>query len=276
MSITTMKRTTAIGLLCNGAQNGVDNNFFLGLTENPTAMAPFKKTTEDELDGTADDADGWPVKPGKNGKGLVFDTHFPQSSNEDGSLPTSPDSQESLSDFSSCFSELDRETRELIGDFYRIYTGLPQRSRTKHNAMSTLRRVVGDVICKHRIAYNGMVQKLKLEGQGEDLEVVTSVAKSMFSDGMTNWGRVASLLAFGAVVCEQLKQSGRERCVDTVAQHIASYLTSYQHEWLLNNKSWDGFTEFFRVEDPESVVRNALMAVAGFAGLGAGLALLIR
>ncbi|KAJ8335226.1 hypothetical protein SKAU_G00408650 [Synaphobranchus kaupii] len=38
----------------------------------------------------------------------------------------------------------------------------------------------------------------------------------------------------------------------------------------------DGFVEFFHVEDPESVVRNALMAFAGVAGIGAGLAFLIR
>lgn len=38
----------------------------------------------------------------------------------------------------------------------------------------------------------------------------------------------------------------------------------------------EGFVEFFRVADPESTVRNTLMAVAGVAGLGATLALLIR
>lgn len=38
----------------------------------------------------------------------------------------------------------------------------------------------------------------------------------------------------------------------------------------------DGFVEFFRVADPESTVRNTLMAFAGFAGIGATLALLIR
>lgn len=37
----------------------------------------------------------------------------------------------------------------------------------------------------------------------------------------------------------------------------------------------DGFVEFFRVEDPESTVRNALMAVAGL-GIGACLLTLIR
>lgn len=38
----------------------------------------------------------------------------------------------------------------------------------------------------------------------------------------------------------------------------------------------EGFVEFFQVSDPESSVRNMLMAVAGVAGLGATLALLIR
>lgn len=38
----------------------------------------------------------------------------------------------------------------------------------------------------------------------------------------------------------------------------------------------DGFVEFFQVSDPESTVRNVLMAVAGVAGIGATLALLIR
>lgn len=38
----------------------------------------------------------------------------------------------------------------------------------------------------------------------------------------------------------------------------------------------DGFVEFFQVADPESTVRNTLMAFAGVAGIGATLALLIR
>lgn len=37
----------------------------------------------------------------------------------------------------------------------------------------------------------------------------------------------------------------------------------------------DGFVEFFRVEDPESTVRNTLMAVAGL-GIGACLLTLMR
>ncbi|MBN3323367.1 MCL1 protein, partial [Atractosteus spatula] len=122
----------------------------------------------------------------------------------------------------------------------------------------------------------GMIAKLGLEQKGEDVSFVTGVAKSLFSDGKTNWGRIASLVSFGAVVAKQMKDSGRERCVEAVGQAISDYLLQDQREWLLNNRGWDGFVEFFHVEDPESTIRNALMAFAGVAGLGAGLALLIR
>ncbi|RAM39437.1 hypothetical protein DOZ52_29265 [Enterobacter hormaechei] len=83
-------------------------------------------------------------------------------------------------------------------------------------------------------------------------------------------------MAFGAVVCSQLKEAQRERCIETVAEQISSYLISEQHNWLLRNNGWQGFVEFFRVEDVESVVRNTLMAVVGCAGIGAGLAFLMR
>lgn len=83
-----------------------------------------------------------------------------------------------------------------------------------------------------------MVKRLCLEDQGDSMEFISSVAQSMFSDGITNWGRVASLVAFGAVVCERLKEMGRGRCVENVAERISSYLCTDQRQWLLSNKAW--------------------------------------
>ncbi|XP_049329506.1 induced myeloid leukemia cell differentiation protein Mcl-1 homolog [Astyanax mexicanus] len=128
---------------------------------------------------------------------------------------------------------------------------------------------------KHGIAYNGIVQKLNLEEQDDSMNIISSVAETIFSDGTTNWGRIVSLVAFGAVVCDHLKKKSRDHCVENVAQHISTYLNTHQHQWLINNNAWDGFVEFFREDDSDSPVRKALMAYAGFAWLGAGLALLI-
>ncbi|XP_072529463.1 induced myeloid leukemia cell differentiation protein Mcl-1a [Salminus brasiliensis] len=249
-----MDRTAAaISFLCDGANPGL-----------------FKKDKEGQLDCT--DRPDLAVL-----EGLQVPPGSAKASLGGGSLPESPQSpsDDFLLDFSpGCRGALEEDTRRLIGDFYRAYTG--QKLQYQHPALQTMSRVVEGVIHKHRIAYNGMVKRLNLEKQNENMEFISNVSATLFSDGTTNWGRIASLVAFGAVVCERLMEAGREQCVDTVAGHISTYLSTHQDQWLVNNKAWDGFVEFFREDDSESRVRNALMAIAGFAGLGAGLALLMR
>ncbi|XP_061785467.1 induced myeloid leukemia cell differentiation protein Mcl-1 homolog [Nerophis lumbriciformis] len=136
-----------------------------------------------------------------------------------------------------------------------------------------MKRVVRNVLEKHRYKYNGMLKTLCLDQKGDNMDFVGSVAKSLFSDGTTNWGRIASLVAFGAVLSQYLKNKDRGHCVPLVAQEISSFLLEHQRNWLVKNNSWDGFVEFFQEADPESAVRKTLMAVAG---IGATLALLIR
>lgn len=83
----------------------------------------------------------------------------------------------------------------------------------------------------------GMVKKLTLD-EREDASFVSSVAKSLFADGTTNWGRVVSLMAFGAVVSQYLKEKGRGHCVEQVGQEISTYLLTEQRDWLVKNNSW--------------------------------------
>ncbi|CAG6014237.1 induced myeloid leukemia cell differentiation protein Mcl-1b [Menidia menidia] len=198
----------------------------------------------------------------------------------DGSLPCTPelhsDSETDVANGHAGDKVLDHDTRQLIGRFYGDFTGLSKSRWTESKALTTMKRVVGDVLEKHQYAYNGMINKLSLDRKGDDMRFVSEVAKSLFADGTTNWGRIASLVAFGAVVCQHLKDMGRENCVELVSQEISSCLLTDQRDWLVKNNSWDGFVEFFHVADPESTVRNTLMAFAGFASIGATLALLIR
>lgn len=84
----------------------------------------------------------------------------------------------------------------------------------------------------------GMIDKLSMEDSWEDPSFVSAVAKSTFADGTTNWGRVASLLAFGAVVCQYLKENGKKDYVELVAQEISTYLLSNQRDWLIKNNAW--------------------------------------
>lgn len=199
---------------------------------------------------------------------------------DDGSLPCTPEMQsDGETDVSSCPAGdevLEADTLQLIIQAMKHFTGRSVPRWSENRALPTMKRVVDGVLEKHRYAYNGMVNKLSLDNRGDDVRFVSAVAKSLFADGTTNWGRIASLVAFGAVVCQYLKETGRESCVESVGQEISKYLLTDQRDWLVKNNSWDGFVEFFRVADPESTVRNTLMAFAGFAGIGATLALLIR
>ncbi|KAM4568202.1 induced myeloid leukemia cell differentiation protein Mcl-1b [Fundulus diaphanus] len=203
-----------------------------------------------------------------------------QENRDDGSLPSTPEMQ-SDSEAAGCGGHagqeaLDSDTTELISNFLRDFTGLSGHRWHTKKSLSTMKRVTEDLLEKHRYAYNGMIRKLKLNEKSDDMGFVTSVAVSLFSDGTTNWGRIASLVAFGAVLCQHLKQNGRGHCVDLVSREISTYLLTNQRDWLAKNNSWDGFVEFFKVEDSESTVRNTLMAFVGVAGIGATLAFLIR
>ncbi|XP_007540245.1 induced myeloid leukemia cell differentiation protein Mcl-1b [Poecilia formosa] len=198
---------------------------------------------------------------------------------DEGSLPCTPAQQDSETDASAVRASnqvLDNDTMELISSFLRNFTGLSKCRWSQNKALSTMKRVVEDVLSKHRYAYNGMLNRLALDNQPDNMGFVTEVAENLFSDGTTNWGRIVSLVAFGAAVCQHLKERGREHCVELVSKEISTYLLENQRDWLAKNNSWEGFVEFFRVSDPESTVRNTLMAFVGVAGIGATLAFLIR
>ncbi|KAL0167235.1 hypothetical protein M9458_039079, partial [Cirrhinus mrigala] len=132
-----IRRTAALNILTQGAHT----------TLVPGPGPAFKVRTEDELDGCADEMDAAlkPLRPGTNGlKGLQLEGFL---SAADGSLPSTPDPQELGS------AELDRDTRQLLLDFYRTHTGMCPPDRKHHQALPTMKRVVDDILVKHRIAY---------------------------------------------------------------------------------------------------------------------------
>ncbi|XP_008305610.1 induced myeloid leukemia cell differentiation protein Mcl-1 homolog [Cynoglossus semilaevis] len=171
---------------------------------------------------------------------------------------------------------LENDTRQLICDFLKDFTTKSTQRLVESKALSTMKRVVKGILDKHRHAFSGMINNLSFENGVYNIGVVGAVARSLFRDGTSNWGRIVSLVAFGAVLCQHLKEKGWENTVDQVGQEIASYLLSYQKDWLLKNNSWDGFVEFFQGQEPEKAIRCTLLGFVGFAGLWATLALLMR
>uniref|UniRef100_A0A8B9P3N9 MCL1 apoptosis regulator, BCL2 family member n=1 Tax=Apteryx owenii TaxID=8824 RepID=A0A8B9P3N9_APTOW len=191
--------------------------------------------------------------------------------------------------------ELRQDSLELIGRYLREAAGEAEPGAKKlfpgllggpgrpggagdgvmEKALETLRRVGNGVMQKHELAFQGMLRKLEIKKE-EDLQSVCEVAAHVFSDGVTNWGRVVTLISFGAFVAKHLKSINQEKCISSLAGIITDALVSSKREWLMSQGGWEGFVDFFRVEDLEGSIRNVLMAFAGVAGLGASLAYMIR
>ncbi|NXA58007.1 MCL1 protein, partial [Mohoua ochrocephala] len=190
---------------------------------------------------------------------------------------------------------LRQDSLELISRYLREVAGEAQPSAKKlfpgrlggpgrpgaagdavmEKALETLRRVGDGVMRKHELAFQGMLRKLEIQ-QEEDLQSVVEVAAHLFSDGVTNWGRVVTLISFGAFVAKHLKSIKQEQSIGSLAGIITDALVSSKREWLESQGGWEGFVDFFRVEDLEGSIRNVLMAFAGVASLGASLAYMIR
>ncbi|XP_037355998.1 induced myeloid leukemia cell differentiation protein Mcl-1 [Talpa occidentalis] len=228
---------------------------------------------EEELDGYE------PEPPGKRPavlplRGLVGEAG--SASGTDGSLPSTPPPAEEEED------ELYRQSLEIISRYLREQaTGakdakpLGRPGAAGRKALETLRRVGDGVQRNHQTAFQGMLRKLDIKGE-DDVKSLSRVMVHVFSDGVTNWGRIVTLISFGAFVAKHLKSINQESCIDPLAESITDVLVRTKREWLVKQRGWDGFVDFFHVEDLEGGIRNVLLAFAGVAGVGAGLAYLIR
>ena len=72
----------------------------------------------------------------------------------------------------------------------------------------------------------------------EDMGFVSAIAADLFEDGTTNWGRITSLIAFGAALSLRFAEIGREDCVELVGKAMSLYLLTAQKAWLVRNNSW--------------------------------------
>ncbi|XP_002715631.2 induced myeloid leukemia cell differentiation protein Mcl-1 [Oryctolagus cuniculus] len=194
----------------------------------------------------------------------------------DGSLPSTPPPAEEEED------ELYRQSLEIIARYLREQaTGakdakpMGRAGSASRKALETLRRVGDGVQRNHETAFQGMLRKLDIKNE-DDVKSLSRVMVHVFSDGVTNWGRIVTLISFGAFVAKHLKSINQESCIEPLAESITDVLVRTKRDWLVKQRGWDGFVEFFHVEDLESGIRNVLLAFAGVAGVGAGLAYLIR
>uniref|UniRef100_A0A0F8AES0 Induced myeloid leukemia cell differentiation protein Mcl-1 n=1 Tax=Larimichthys crocea TaxID=215358 RepID=A0A0F8AES0_LARCR len=147
--------------------------------------------------------------------------------------------------------------------------GLLKCSLEESEALSTMKRTVRRVLKKYRTVIDGVFGELPVDDKGDKVTSMSVLAHSIFADGATNWGRIVSLVAFGVIVCQNSNKEEEERLalVESVGEEISTYLLTDQRDWLLKNNSWVGFVEFFA--EPQHVLKDTLLCIAGFAGIGA-------
>ncbi|NWY39588.1 MCL1 protein, partial [Sylvia atricapilla] len=161
-----------------------------------------------------------------------------------GTPPGPPDGlrQDSLELISRYLREVTGEAEPASKKLFPGLLGGPGRpgsagDAVMEKALETLRRVGDGVMRKHELAFQGMLRKLEIQ-QEEDLQSVVEVAAHVFSDGVTNWGRVVTLISFGAFVAKHLKSIKQEQSISSLAGIITDALVSSKREWLESQRGW--------------------------------------
>uniref|UniRef100_A0A8C5PZP2 Bcl-2 Bcl-2 homology region 1-3 domain-containing protein n=1 Tax=Leptobrachium leishanense TaxID=445787 RepID=A0A8C5PZP2_9ANUR len=137
-----------------------------------------------------------------------------------------------------------------------------------NTTLQILLRVARDTIeSNHECFYNAL-DRLDIE-RPEHLHKLSRVTFELFGDGVTNWGRVATLLSFCALVARHLKNLGMDDSIFMMADGIARFLTVTKRYWFLENRGWDGFVAVYSVRWLQ--IRVGLLTMAWILGCRAGL-----
>lgn len=83
----------------------------------------------------------------------------------------------------------------------------------------------------------GMLRKLDIKNE-DDVKSLSRVMAHVFSDGVTNWGRIVTLISFGAFVAKHLKSINQESCIEPLAESITDVLVRTKREWLVKQRGW--------------------------------------
>uniref|UniRef100_A0A8C5PJK5 Bcl-2 Bcl-2 homology region 1-3 domain-containing protein n=1 Tax=Leptobrachium leishanense TaxID=445787 RepID=A0A8C5PJK5_9ANUR len=178
--------------------------------------------------------------------------------------------------------ELFLYSRLLLLTFFREYAGGPDPGPVRaliqlampNTALQTLLRVARETIERNHACFQNTLNRLCIE-RPEHLQKLSLVTFALFSDGAINWGRIATLFSFTALVARHLKNLGMNDSIFTLADGVARFLTITKRSWFQEHQGWDGFVEFFLVSRWQTGIRIALLALAIFAGIATSLLYLI-
>ena len=84
---------------------------------------------------------------------------------------------------------------------------------------------------------SGMLRKLDIKNE-DDVKSLSRVMVHVFSDGVTNWGRIVTLISFGAFVAKHFKSINQESCIEPLAESITDVLVRSKRDWIVKQRGW--------------------------------------
>ncbi|XP_027249441.1 induced myeloid leukemia cell differentiation protein Mcl-1 isoform X3 [Cricetulus griseus] len=201
-----------------------------------TAAAAAIMSPEEELDGCEPEALG--KRPAVLPLLERVSSEAAKNPGAAGSLPSTPPSAEEEED------ELYRQSLEIISRYLREQAAgvkdakpLGEAGAAGRRALETLRRVGDGVQRNHETAFQGMLRKMDIKNE-DDVKSFSRVMVHVFKDGITNWGRIVTLISFGAYVAKHLKSINQESCIEPLAESITDVLVRTKRDWLVKQRGW--------------------------------------
>lgn len=110
----------------------------------------------------------------------------------------------------------------------------------------------------HKKAFQGMLRELDIKNE-DDVKSLSQVMAHVFSDGMTNWDWIVT--DFFQSLCNQTLKKHKSRKLHWTLSRKYHRCVGQDGTGLASQGSWDGFVEFFQVEDLEGSIRKVLLAL---------------
>ncbi|KAG2463855.1 induced myeloid leukemia cell differentiation protein Mcl-1-like [Polypterus senegalus] len=168
-------------------------------------------------------------------------------------------------------SKFEKETRELIAAYLFRSAGLPHScSRTGRKPFDILVGVGDRIIENNKSFFNEALQTIDVS-QKELLEYMTSLAQAMLTERVLKWRHVTGFIIFGSAVAKHLKQVNLEHCILPLADHISALLLKHCKDWIVKNRAWEGFADFYHFVVHEPEIWRFRITFLGLAFLAAGL-----
>lgn len=116
-------------------------------------------------------------------------------------------------------------------------------SRASNKYVETMRRVVNELLVRHEIVFNSMMRQLSLTHDNVDelSDTFQKVCDEMLADNACNWGRVASVFAFAAVMAKHVVDTGISNGVryeDVIGEALTYYVNTKLGLWIYKAGGW--------------------------------------